>query len=149
MLGVVVVRVGLCRWTTCSAVVRVAGWVRVAAFIADWAQLFWAFASVFLYLRHHFRDYLSGRGLAIVRGWYHEFKPFYLPAGIFVFAVHIVLDGWDFWQVLWLLSDLWMWRVYRDVDDDDEDRWKRRKDALAGRVKAAGHRLVVVPAGAS
>lgn len=34
------------------------------------------------------------------------------------------------------------------VDKDDDDRWKRRRRKLGGKVRSLGHRLVVATAGA-
>ncbi len=34
------------------------------------------------------------------------------------------------------------------LDKDDDERWKRRRRRLGGKVRSLGHRLVVAPAGA-
>jgi hypothetical protein len=90
----------------------------------------------------------AGRDLWVFRGIWAELKPFYLPAVAVLLVDHIATGQIYGWQVLFDVCYVANWFFFRNADDDD--RWKRRKDKVAGKVKAlASGRLTVVPAGAS
>ena len=74
-----------------------------------------------------------------------ELRPFYLPATGFLMGYVLVHgDMTPLQAVLWGMN-VWSWFVFKDEDDDD--RWKRRKDKLAAKIERRGSRLVAVPVG--
>lgn len=90
----------------------------------------------------------GSRDLIIARTIWAELKPFYLPA-VAVLLFRDIASGDIFgWPALYDVCYIANWFFFRNADDDD--RWKRRRDKVAGKVKAlASGRLTVVPAGAS
>jgi hypothetical protein len=84
-----------------------------------------------------------------LRWLWAELRPFYLPACV-VGVLETVLagEGGGFWIWVGHALQFACWWIYKNVDDDDEDRWKRRKAKLKEKVAQLGGRLVVVPAGA-
>lgn len=102
----------------------------------------WMASAVFL---KFFKMSLPARVLAACRFIFHEGKPLYLTS-LLVSAAKQAPSGEPSWlTALWLASMVWLYSVYRDADDDD--RWKRRKKKLKDAVKALNGRLVVAPAG--
>ena len=75
-----------------------------------------------------------------------ELKPFALPFLLVGQAPDLIGDP-DFWDYLFFAIALYCWWMYRS-DEDDDDRWKRRKQRLADKVAEVGGRLTIVPAGA-
>lgn len=72
-----------------------------------------------------------------------ELKPFALPCLIVTYAPDIATKP-GFWNIFWFGLGLVAWLIYRH-DKDDDDRWKKRLEKLAGRVAEVGGRLKVVP----
>jgi len=108
--------------------------------LANMVRTTWIVAAVLLYLLPSKRQHLG-----IQRWLWAELRPFYLPA-VFIGIARDVLSG-DIigWSALWDGFALLNWWIYKDIDDDD--RWKRRKAKVTGKVKAlASGRLTVVPA---
>lgn len=52
------------------------------------------------------------------------------------------------WRMVFLALDIAVYVMARREKDDD-DRWKKRLNALSDKVSDLGHRLVVVPGGSS
>jgi hypothetical protein len=85
----------------------------------------------------------------LFRIWW-ELRPFYLPAAAIRCGIGMVLaDGWvkGLYPIVFLV-DLVIWRINKNLGDDDDDPWKRRRKKLAEKVEAVGGKLTVVPAGA-
>jgi hypothetical protein len=74
-----------------------------------------------------------------------ELKPFALPLLLTDQLPGIATEP-SFWKYLFFAIGLYCWWAYRS-DEDDDDRWKRRKQKLADKVAEVGGRLQVVPAG--
>lgn len=80
---------------------------------------------------------------------FHEGKYFYLPATALKYWGYVAVSHHPlrWYEILMALADIWVWwSLTRNVDDDD-DRWKRRREKLSGVVKQVGAKLVVEPAG--
>ena len=82
----------------------------------------------------------------ILRDLYHELRPFYWAAVIAMHIDPITKGGAPAYLLNWVHylgwgGHVWIWLVYKDIDDDD--RWKRRRKKLAEAVKRVGDRLVV------
>lgn len=80
----------------------------------------------------------------LIRNVYHELRPFYWPAVV----VGLLLGATTEASVvagIKVLLDALVWLLFRNADDDD--RWKRRRRRLAQKVAVRGGQLVVVPAG--
>lgn len=76
-----------------------------------------------------------------------ELKPFAL--GLYLAGeLQEMTDDPGFWAYLFFAIGLYCWWACRN-DEDDDDRWKRRRQKLADKVAEVGGRLQVVPAGAS
>jgi hypothetical protein len=117
--------------------------IALVATSADWVQAAWCIAAVLIYLTKT----VGRRPAEVIRAVFHELRPFYWPA----FCVETVAEAWldqpfGFWQAVGIASTVFCWWFYKDIDKDD--RWKRRKAKLADKVRRAGSRLVVSPAGA-
>ena len=76
-----------------------------------------------------------------------ELRPFYLPATFIYVAVDVAhgrIWGLDMvFHVCYVLN----WFLFKDVDDDD--RWKRRRRKVLEKIRATDRGLVVVPAEAA
>lgn len=78
---------------------------------------------------------------------FHETKPFY-PSAVSCMTLVPCLTG----RVIVIIVAgtlaalaIALWRLFRDVGDDDDDRWRRRKEKLVAKVSRLGSRLVTVP----
>lgn len=104
----------------------------------------WVFASLVL---------LNARADGVepmtwVRTCWAELRPFFLPANAAFVVSGFLLNAWILISAAFVVPlSLLLWRLLKDLDDDD-DRWKRRKAKLAGKVARKGARLVVVPVSA-
>jgi hypothetical protein len=83
------------------------------------------------------------------RPWMRTLKaeayPFYPAAILIDLGVDLWGDhgaGFDFYSLVMHTVALLGWLLW---DNDDDERWKRRRRKLAQRVARAGARLVVVP----
>jgi hypothetical protein len=85
-----------------------------------------------------------GRDPGVLRTVRNELHPFRWGLAIAIFISATVRNGPDIDPGIMLALDLyWCW-TYRN--DNDDDRWKRRLDAITGRVAEVAGRLVVAPA---
>lgn len=79
--------------------------------------------------------------------WLHnELRPFALPA-LVLSQVADILAGHHqgvIGNIVFAINVVNWWLIRRDRHDDD-DRWQRRRDRLAGKVAEVDGRLVVVP----
>ncbi len=94
---------------------------------------------------------ISGRaGGRIISRLFFEIRPFVpaLIAGRFI--CDAINDGTERvgWRIIFLAMDIAVYAIARREKDDD-DRWKKRAAKAADKVQDLGHRLVVVPGGAS
>lgn len=101
----------------------------------------WVIAGVFTRMANE-----RGQDIPFAQTVWAELKPFFLPALVVTTFFDVAtLDGWG---LFFDAVNVGNWYFLRNAGDDD--RWKRRKEKLAGKVQAlASGRLVVVPAGAS
>lgn len=101
----------------------------------------WVYSAVYLTLGRSF----GWPRPAWVRWFFHETRPFYLP------AVLVEIGDWSLrgtllgWNTLAAAVALAAWWWFKDADEDD--RWRRRLRKVAEKIARAGARLVVVPAG--
>jgi hypothetical protein len=123
-------------------------WRTVASAILEYAQLAWMIAGMVLLLNKPFHP---GETVltTVARTIWAEGRPFYLPAVV----ADAVLDAVEATTLLGqasaivgLVVGMFCWYVFKDIDDDD--RWRRRKRKVANRVAQVGARLQVAPAGA-
>lgn len=77
--------------------------------------------------------------------WPLTFKREIYPFAPFIALVNLAILTWGDPPGLSYLNYFWtgLFMAGWFLDHDDDDRWKRRKARLAGRVRSAGHRLVV------
>ena len=73
-----------------------------------------------------------------------ELRPLYLPA-VAILVTHDVMTGNMLgWRAFVDACHIINWFYFRNVDEDD--RWKRRRRKLAEKIEQRGGRLVAVPA---
>lgn len=88
----------------------------------------------------------ENRGLRAARWIFHELKPFFVAMAITRFGIWCMdLSPW-----LWIHAgvfglDYMNWRLYKDVDSDD-DRWQRRKQKALDKITITDGKLAVIPA---
>lgn len=74
-----------------------------------------------------------------------ELRPFVLPAAVAGYLASVVTNGITTGGLIVLAAQSYAWWASRN---DFDDRWKRRGKRLVEKVQSAGHKLVVVEAGA-
>lgn len=116
--------------------------------IAGWIG--WTFHMTWSYI-YVFRAFLRGIGRREPR-WasrvFFEVRPF-IPACITArYVSYAVTDGVHNvgWRTIFLALDVAVYLIARREKDDD-DRWKKRLQAMGDKVSDLGHRLVVIPGG--
>ena len=103
----------------------------------------WAMTSVMILTAR--RDGIDPPGW--VRWCWAELRPCYLPANAVFAVAGFLISPWSLGgAAITVALGLLLWRLVKDIDDDD--RWKRRKAKLAAMVARKGARLVVVPVSA-
>lgn len=116
---------------------EIAGWI-------GWVlHVTWAYAYV---ARSALRG--LGRDARIASRLFFEIRPF-VPACITArYVSYAITDGVENagWRALFLALDVVVYLIARREKDDD-DRWKKRLEAMGDKVSDLGHRLVVVPGG--
>lgn len=90
----------------------------------------------------------GGKAPDMLRAIRAELRPFALPLAL-AYSVPGVLETHSAWSYGSLGFAVLNWLLLRHLKDDDDDRWKRRKQKLAEKVAEVGGKLQVVPAGAS
>lgn len=100
-------------------------------------RVLWVFSGFALMIRLR---------LAVIRRIFHELRPFYLPAALFGNLAPVIFrhQNMGVLYAVFFGCSIYCWFAYKDVDKDDDDRWKRRRRKVAERVEAAGGRLTVV-----
>ena len=73
-----------------------------------------------------------------------ELTPLWPVFIIGVYLIETMQHGFSVWRVV---EDGWSLVAWWSSRNDFDDRWKKRGTRLAERVRAAGHRLEVVPVG--
>lgn len=106
----------------------------------------WSIASAVLFFGR-----LMGFGghpvlMGALRLW-AELRPFYLPAVVVAIGGYVLAGEMLGWNTFYSACYIVNWFAYKDIDDEDDDRWKRRKKKVLDAVARVGARLVVVPAG--
>jgi hypothetical protein len=100
--------------------------------------LFWVIISgVFPYLTFGVLGLFDERW----KQWYLEGRFFYKWLGYPYLIVYNALTNDWLAAGIWSLNLVIAWTI----GPDDDDRWKKRRKRLAGKVKALNGRLVVVP----
>lgn len=84
--------------------------------------------------------------MALANRVFFELRPFFPAIIIAYFVVGAVVDGSDGagWRGFTVACGALNWWMSRR-DKDDDDRWKRRREALTARIADVGGRLAVVP----
>lgn len=101
----------------------------------------WVYTGIIILVSVHI---VKIRIPSAIRWLFHELKPFYLPAvGVEIIdsALHGEVHGWN---IIWLTIAIATWWFYKDLDEDD--RWKKRRKKLSEKISRVGSKLVVVPA---
>lgn len=108
--------------------------------VACYIQVAWVLSGIVLELCKDF-----GRAKpSLARRLFAELRPFYLLA-VLVSIADLALNGEMLgWNTVFCALNLACWWIYKDADDDD--RWKRRRRKVAEKVARLGGRLTVVPA---
>jgi hypothetical protein len=120
-------------------------WLEVVGAAGSWTLTAWTWAAMCIYLRKLLpRGNRSDRLVNGARHMYHEIRPFYVFLCC-VAAVKYAADGFNWTDVISNGVHVLNWYLYRDVDDDD-DRWKRRREKLREKIEQVGGKLVVAPA---
>lgn len=118
-------------------------YVELVTTIAVVARGLWVYSAIALALcKEH-----GWHKPAAARWFFHEIRPFYLPAVLIDIAeqsLHGRLLGLN---MLFAAIGLLAWWWYKDVDEDD--RWRRRRNKVAEKVALVGARLIVVSAESS
>lgn len=118
-------------------------WLRA---IADWTVIAWLLAAIFLHFTNMFDANRDGRVYRIVRAVFWELRPFFLPATVIKAAVTLALLDFEWLDGIAFVCNLWDWWTLKDPRDDDDDRWKRRREKAKSVIEVTGSRLVVAPA---
>lgn len=112
-------------------------------FAATFVYLSWTLSGLVLTINTAFRLPIR---LGAIRWCFHEFKPLYPIAYVVVYGPDVVTGHVEAWTVAGMFFGIMNWFTFKDIDDDD--RWKRRRRKVVERVRALGGRLTVVADGA-
>jgi hypothetical protein len=115
---------------------------RIAYTLLGFGYYMWTFAYIARsVLRGHDR-----RPPGIVNWVFFEIRPFFPALCVAMFLAGTLANGTHGAGIraFALIAGLVNW-WYSRRDKDDDDRWKRRREALSARVAQVGARLAVVP----
>ncbi len=116
----------------------------IAGYIASAFHVTWTYA----FLTRSVARGFGRQAPRIVTRVFFEMRPF-VPALLTArYVCAAVTDGVDNigWRIAFLALDIAVYLMARREKDDD-DRWKKRLEALSDKVSDLGHRLVVIPGG--
>lgn len=127
-------------------VVGMDGWLHLIRLAFTVAICAWMTSAMFLSPIFRHRINPDGMALRVARWIFHELKPFIRFMTIARFGIHCL----DLSPTLWVHAgvlglDLWNYYMYKDQDDDD-DRWKRRKQKVLDKITITDGKLAVIPA---
>lgn len=111
--------------------------ILVLKVIFDWTFIAWQLCSLLRSLG------LRTGPLNSIRAELHPFRWFLCVAAYVLYPIAYAGSAPWWTHGIFLVQMLNCWTARHDNDDDD--RWKRRRKALADRVSEIGGRLVVVP----
>jgi hypothetical protein len=121
------------------------GWLTFIRLAFTTAICAWLFSAIFLTFAKHRPVDPSSRGLRVARWIFHELKPFIRAMAVIRFGIHCLNLEPTLWIHAFVLGmDLWNYHWYKDVDDDD-DRWRRRKQIVLDKIAVVDGRLAVTP----
>lgn len=106
------------------------------------AFIFYAWASIIAAVLRRFTPGWDRRGFVAIR---RELKPFALSLLCASFAATALLGHVGWGDRFALLFNALTWLMLRHLDEDGDDRWKRRRAKLAAKVAEVGGQLQVVP----
>lgn len=109
--------------------------------LANCVHIAWTYSGIIIFICKQIAIWSPP---PVVRWVFHETRPFYLPA-VGIETIHTALTEKILgWNVLWISVAIAAWWIYKDLDEDD--RWKRRRKKVSEKVSRIGSRLIVVPA---
>ena len=110
----------------------------------------WSWCSVIVFVASAISPELGSRVRRSLVGWIrYELMPFRWAIAVGIQVTGIIDgDGRGPWAVAAALAYYFNCWMFRPRDDEDDDRWKRRRKKLASKIAEVSGRLQVVPAGA-
>lgn len=122
-------------------------WMLILAATCSMVGVAWILSALVLSdLRRHGELDPKKRGVRVARWIFHEVKPFFQAIAVIKCAAYCIpITPWDVLNVIILIQDFWLFHLYKDADDDD-DRWKRRKQKVLGKIEVVNGKLAVNPA---
>ncbi len=117
-------------------------WVDALEVLANAVQMIVAATYVMRLVTRSFH----GSTPPIVNTLFFELRPFYLAAVFTAALVTLATGEWTWGHPIAVAISLVNWWLMRQ-DEDNDDRWKRRREKLAAKVEAVGGKLTVVPVG--
>lgn len=115
----------------------------IAYYIASALQLAW----VWSYCIRMILKLMNRDAPGVINRIFFEGRPVVPLLLLAAYLAGAIADGVDGmgWRIWNLAFGFWNWWTARNEKDDD-DRWKRRRQAVADRVANVGHKLVVARA---
>lgn len=117
-------------------------WLELGRYLSDLVVTTWLISLIITDMAQ-FRGREPADWVRAVRAEVRPFVPFAALTELFCMLIIRQSLFEDIWATLMCVFALVLW-VYRK--DDDDDRWKRRRDKVTGKIKNLGHKLVAVPA---
>ena len=85
------------------------------------------------------------RSVRAMRWIFHEVKPLFRAIAVIRCVVFCIpLTPLDFINALILIQDFWYYERFKNADDDD--RWKRRKRKVLEKIEIVNGHLAITPA---
>lgn len=126
--------------------------IRFLGLLCSWTFIVWQWSSIAIYVAGSISPDRREALRRSVLGWIrYELMPvrYLLVVVAYLADMFTSHARFNYWESGALALNLWFCWFYRQKDDEDDDRWKKRRQKLASKVAEVGGRLQVVPAGAS
>lgn len=122
-------------------------WFEVVATFMACANTAWMIAGSALYgLKMSGMSKPDTKAFKVLWWIFCEVKPFFRTFAILIGLYHALpLQPFSWLSVLVTALQLAYFHIFKDLDDDD-DRWKRRRQKLLDKVTITGGKLAVIPA---